>query len=267
MPDPTPPKPGAQLSVEPNAAVALRIVHRDPAFLVVAKPSGVVTQPGEDHARDSLLNGLFATHGHTLQNLGRVRDFGLLHRLDKPTSGLLVVALTAEAYDHLRKQFAERQVKKTYLTLVHGAPHPADGTERTPIRESREQGRKRARLGDHPQAQPAVTRYRTLVRARGLTLVECHPETGRLHQIRAHMQWRGCPVVADPDYGQPEWDAADRDFARLTGRGLFLHAAELNFAHPVSGKRVTFTEPLPAAWVEFLTGVGIACPRKWRPAE
>ena len=245
----------------------LRIVHADPLFLVVHKPAGVVTQPGEGHTRDTLLNGLFVTHGTILQNIGRHRDFGLLHRLDRATSGLVVVALTAESYDHIRKQFAERVVKKTYLALVHGAPHPPEGTERTPIWESRDLGRKRAKLTEHSTSQPAVTKYKTILRAKGLSLVECHPETGRLHQIRVHMAHRGCPVIADDDYGFAGWDSVDHTFAKLTGRAQFLHAAEISFVHPGTQKRVTFSEPLPEAWVKFLADQGMTCPNKWRGAQ
>jgi 23S rRNA pseudouridine1911/1915/1917 synthase len=255
---------GPQLSLLPNPRVPLRILHADPAFLVVHKPAGVVTQPGEGHTRDTLLNGLFATHGTVLQNIGKHRDFGLLHRLDRATSGLVVVALTAEAYDHLRAQFADRRIRKTYLALLHGAPYPLEGTERTPIWESREQGLKRARLGDHPAAQPAVTRYKTLIRTKGLSLVECHPETGRLHQIRAHMAHRGAPVVADDVYMGGRWDDVDHAFARLGGHPQFLHAARIELTHPTTGKRVTFTDPLPATWVAFLTAQGITCPKAWR---
>jgi 23S rRNA pseudouridine1911/1915/1917 synthase len=258
---------GPQLSIQPNPRVPLRIVHADPLFLVVHKPAGVVTQPGEGHTRDTLLNGLFVTHGTILQNIGRHRDFGLLHRLDRATSGLVVVALTAESYDHIRKQFAERVVKKTYLALVHGAPHPPEGTERTPIWESRDLGRKRAKLTEHSTSQPAVTKYKTILRAKGLSLVECHPETGRLHQIRVHMAHRGCPVIADDDYGFAGWDAVDHTFAKMTGRAQFLHAAEISFVHPGTQKRVTFSEPLPESWVKFLADQGMTCPNKWRGAQ
>lgn len=256
---------GPNFSYFPNPAVAHRIVLADPAFLCVYKAAGVVTQPGEGHDRDTLLNGLFASHGTTLQNLGRARDFGLVHRLDRTTSGLVLVALTPEAYTGLRAQFAERRVQKTYLAAVKGAPTPPTGTERTPLWESREDGRKRARLGEHDRAQPAVTRYKTLIRARGITLVECHPETGRLHQIRAHLAHRGCPLLGDREYGRIE--ELDRKFARHGGKNVFLHAAEIGFSHPITGKRITVRTPLPDAWVTFLAESGIACPRAWRSSE
>lgn len=250
-----------QLSVHPNPDVPCRIVHTDEDFLVVDKPAGVVVQPGKKHTRDTLLNALFASHGKMLQNLGKKRDFGLIHRLDRPTSGLVVVGLTHRGYDGIRAQFESRSVRKVYLAGVHGAPRPLKGTERTPIREQRRGGRKRAVLGGR-HARRAVTRYETLVRARGISLLKCVIETGRLHQIRVHMAHRGSPVIGDRDYGPR--DALDKDFARAVRGALCLHAAEIGFAHPVTGKRVRVRAPLPPAVVDFLNGRGLACPRRWR---
>lgn len=252
----------AQLSVEPNPAVPLRVVVEDPHFLVVDKPAGVVTQPGIGHALDTVLNGLFASHGLALQNLGKVRDFGLLHRLDKPTSGLLVVGLTIEGYDDIRRQFEQREVHKTYLALVHGAPQPADGTERSPLREVRRDGRKRAQVGAGRGAQDAVTRYRTLVRSKGISLIACEPRTGRLHQIRAHLAHRGCPVIGDRDYGPR--GPLDKVFARHARGAVGLHAAELRFSHPITRQMITARAPLPAGILAFCAEVGLACPRVWR---
>ena len=253
-----------QLSITPNPRVPIQVLHETAAYFVVYKPSGVVTQTGEGHTRDTLMNGMFALHGFLLQNLGKVRDFGLLHRLDRPTSGLVLVARTADAYADLRAQFAERKIRKTYVALVHGAPHPAEGTERTPIWESREQGRKLARTGPHERSQEAVTRWKVLVRARGVSLVECHPETGRLHQIRAHMALRGAPLVGDRDYGLR--DALDTRFGKVSNKGLFLHAAQLEFRDPESGNGRTYRAPLPEAWLAFLETVGVVCPKRWREA-
>src|SRR5437870_3214775 len=111
-----------QFSVPPNALVPFTIQYEDDDLLVVEKPAGVVTQPGKGHARDALLNGLFERFGPRLQNLGAARDWGLLHRLDRDTSGLVVVALRPKAYDSLRAAFAARRVKKCYLAIVRGRP-------------------------------------------------------------------------------------------------------------------------------------------------
>ena len=253
---------GPQLSVHPNPRVSLKIVHETKDFLVVCKPPGVVTQPGVGHQRDTVLNGLFHTHGKALQNLGKSRDFGLLHRLDRPTSGLLVVGLSVEGYDHLRDQFTTRSLRKDYVALVHGAPKPPKGTERAPIREVRKDGRKQAVVGNHRHAEPAETRYELLARGRGVSLVQCRIKTGRLHQIRVHMAHRGCPVVGDREYGKRS--ELDRRFARASGRALFLHAGALGFIDPDTGRTLQFAAPLPEAYVEFLGQVAVACPRRWR---
>ncbi|MCB9535155.1 MAG: RluA family pseudouridine synthase [Myxococcales bacterium] len=251
-----------QLSVEPNPRVPLRVLHEDDHFLVVVKPAGVVTQPGVGHTHDTVLNAVFATHGKQLQNLGKARDFGLLHRLDRPTSGLLLVGLTPEGYDGLRAQFEGRTIGKTYLALVHGGPKPPQGTERSPIREVRRGGRKRAMLGAGRGAQEAVTRYATLARTKGISLLSCEPKTGRLHQIRAHMAHRGCAVVGDRDYGPR--DALDKQFARTVKGALGLHAAELRFTHPVTRRSLSVRAPLPEAVLAFCAEVGLVVPRAWR---
>lgn len=248
-----------QLSVEPNDRLGLRYAYEDEHLLVVDKPAGVVTQPGRKHSRDTLLNAAFATHGKTLQNIGKARDYGLVHRLDRPTSGLVVVALTQESYDHLRGQFAERTVHKTYLALVHGAPNPPKGVERSPIREIRRGGRKRAALGDGRGAQPAETRYAVLVRARGVSLVECAPRSGRLHQIRVHLAHRGCPVIGDDEYGRR--DGLDRALGK---HRIGLHAARLALTHPATGKRLVVQSPVPDDLLAVFERLGLACPRAWR---
>lgn len=247
-----------QLTVFPNPRVRYTVMREDPAFVVVHKPAGVVTQPGRKHTRDTLLNGLFARYGKRLQNLGKARDFGLVHRLDRPTSGLVIVALTREAYDSLRGQFAERQVDKTYLAVVHGQLRPPVGTERAPIAERRVDGRKRAVLGGR-RAQPAVTRFEAVAHSKVASLVVCRPATGRLHQIRVHLNHRGCPVVGDGEYGRRT--PLDRGLGK---RRIALHAAALRVRHPVTGKAIETRSPLPDALKALLDQVGLACPRAWR---
>ncbi len=246
-----------QLSVEPNPRLGLDYAYADDDLIVVDKPAGVVTQPGRKHTRDTLLNGAFATHGKALQNIGKGRDYGLVHRLDRPTSGLVVVGLTQAAYDHLRAQFAERTIEKTYLAWVHGAPQPPEGTVRAPIREQRRAGRKRAVLGKGRGAKPAETTYRVLTRSRGLALVECRPKTGRLHQIRVHLAQRGSPVVGDREYGRRD----DRSLGKFR---IGLHAARLVLRHPASGARLTVQSPVPTDLRRFSEQQGLVIPKRWR---
>ena len=255
--------PSPQLSVPPNPGVRARTIHADDDFIVVCKPAGLVTQPGKGHARDALLNGLFATHGKQLQNLGKARDFGLLHRLDRPTSGLVLVGLTHRGYDGLRAQFEARSLKKTYLALLRGSPRPARGTVDLPIAAVRRGGLKVARLGRGRGAKQAVTDYQVVARAAGVSLVECQPRTGRLHQIRAHMAHLSCAVVGDREYGPR--DDLDGEFRRACGkRSIFLHAGGLQFDHPVTGRRLTVQAPLPDQLLAFLDQKGVACPRQWK---
>ena len=247
-----------QFSIDPNEDVPYRILRATEDFLVIDKPAGVVTQPGKKHQHDALLNGLFAEYGKVLQNLGKKRDFGLLHRLDRQTSGLILVGLTPEGYDGLRQQFMDRRIEKTYLALVHGCPQPAGDTEKTPIREIRVGGRKRAALGGGRGAKEAVTKYSVLAGSGRFTLVKCHPKTGRLHQIRIHMAHRGCPIVGDTEYGLKT--PIDR---RVGKHSICLHAAQLEFRHPRTGKRVSVKSPVPDALHRAMGQVAIKCPRQW----
>ena len=248
-----------QLTVKPNPDVPFRIVKKNEHFLIVEKPAGVVTQPGRKHHTDTLLNGLFAQYGKALQNLGKKRDFGLLHRLDRTTSGLLIIGLSIEGYDGIRQQFVDRLIEKTYLTLVHNTPQPPGGVEDTPIKEVRVKGRKRAVLGGGRGAQEARTKYSVLVHSGRFSLLKCQPQTGKLHQIRVHMANRGCPVVGDLEYGKKT--PIDR---RMGADKLCLHAARLAFRHPITGRLVTAASPLPTAMLAAISQVGMTCPKKWR---
>ena len=224
------------LSIKPNPDVPYLIRHADDDLLVVEKPGGVVTQPGKGHQYDSLMNGLFAEYGHALQNLGESRDWGLLHRLDKETSGLVLVALRNAAWEHLLEQFKQRQVKKRYWAIVYGRPKPAQGVIQKPIAEV-VAARKKAVLSR--EGQPAITAYKVLAESAtdsggpGVSLIEARPKTGRLHQIRVHMAGLGHPVLGD--------DVYKGRIALPTVPRLCLHAAELSFLHPTTGHRLTIT--------------------------
>ena len=227
-------------NVIPNPRVPFLVRYEDADLLVVDKPGMVATQPGKGHTRDTLLNGLFASYGAALQNLGASRDWGLLHRLDRDTSGLLLVALRLRAWDALREDFGRRRVAKRYWTIVEGAPAKGTGVIRMGIEEVTGR-RKTARVST--AGKEAVTAYRVLQTKRGHSLIECKPGTGRLHQIRVHMRALGCPVLGDTEYGS----GACRD---RTPR-LALHACRLAFRHPATGAPVDVASPLP----EDLTGV------------
>lgn len=239
----------AEFSVSPNPDVPLRIVHADGELLVVEKPSGVVTQPGKKHEHDSLLNGLFAEHGNRLQNLGESRDWGLLHRLDRETSGLVIVALTNRAFENLLEQFKKRLVRKLYWAIVQGSPRPAQSVIQHPIREVVGQ-RKRAVIDRN--GEQAITAYKVLQATPAASLIEARPKTGRLHQIRVHMASVGNPVLGDTEYskGHPP----------IGVPRLCLHAASISFLHPTSGHRITVNCPWPADLRKVLTRLSLKEP-------
>ncbi len=223
-------------AVHPNDRVRFKVIYEGGGVIVVLKPPGVVTQPGAGHERDSLLNGLFSRRGEELRKLGAARDFGLLHRLDRETSGLVALALRPESYDHLRRAFEARRVGKYYWALTAGIPRSAAGVVRRHIAEvqARPDRRPGARVPAMKLARvsgsgkPAVTAYRVLGTGRGVSLVECRTLTGRLHQVRVHMASIGCPILGDGLYA-PEP-------VRAMSPRLALHAHRLILPLPEGGK-------------------------------
>lgn len=223
-----------QWSVRPNPAVPFEVRYEDGGLLVVEKPAGVVTQPGKGHQRDSLLNGLFARWPARLQNLGLKRDWGLLHRLDRDCSGLVIVALRNRVYAALREAFESQRVKKTYWAIVLGTPTPRQGVIQSPIAEV-VGARKLAAI--RRDGRKAVTAYRVLASGEGVSLIEARPATGRLHQIRVHLASIGSPILGDSIYG------AAAQSIRVPR--LCLHAARLSFVHPESSKRLAVSTDWP----------------------
>ncbi len=222
----------SNLSIEPNERITFRVRFEDEDLLIVEKRSGLVTEPGRAHESDSLLNGVFAAYGPRLQNLGRDRGFGLLHRLDKETSGLVAVALSARAYEAMRELFEARDIRKFYWAVCQKQPRLPKGVVRTPIGErvervSRWSTRKHAQLGS---GKPALTAYRVIEASDLAALIEARPVTGRMHQVRLHLSSIGAPVLGDDLYG-PE-------AVREASPRLALHAYRLAFDHPITGEVV-----------------------------
>lgn len=230
-----------------NPTVPCAVLLRDDAVLAVDKSAGTVTLPGLGHADDSLLNGAFAVDGDALSALGSKRDWGLLHRLDRETSGVVLIARTAVAYDSLRAQFEARSVAKTYLAVVHGRLPGTHGTCQEPLEE--------VRRGDLKISVPrrgglvAVTHWRVVAASSGRALVACAIETGRLHQIRAHLAWLGAPVEGDRVYRAllPPNTSAPR--AGPTAPPLLLHAWRVGFLHPLHRRRIDIESALPSTIV------------------
>lgn len=225
----------------------LSIVHEDAAILVLDKPAGLVVHPAAGNWSGTLLNGLL----HHIPALAGVPRAGIVHRLDKDTSGLMVVAKTLQAQTDLVRQLQARTVKREYLALVWGQPH-ASGKVDAPIgRHPRD--RIKMAVSDHASAKPAVTHYQRLgtgkLDGKVVSLVRCQLETGRTHQIRVHMQSIGFALVGDTLYGKPHLAAV---FARQA-----LHAYRLGLIHPVSGKSMEWSAVLPEDFSGLLGRAGI----------
>ena len=215
-------------------AIPVSVVYEDEWLLVVAKPAGLVVHPAPGHASGTLVNALLARTGRTLP--GERDRPGIVHRLDAGTSGLMIVALDQVAHERLRRMLSDREISRTYLALVEGAP-PAAGTIDAPVGRS---PRHRKKMAVVAGGRDAVTEFRRVESLPGTALLEVHPKTGRTHQIRVHLSGAGYPIVGDRVYGR------DRKLAvRLGLDRPFLHAAGLAFTHPMTGAAVALTEPLP----------------------
>ena len=232
-----PPRP---VSVEPEP-IPLKLVYSDAHLLVVDKPAGLTVHPAPGHPSGTLVNALLALCPD-LKGVGGELRPGIVHRLDKDTSGLMVVAKTSEAHLALSRQIKERRVRKGYLALVTGKLQPAEGIIDAPVGRDTRNRKRMAIVGSGREAR---TRYRVLRSSESYSLVEAFPETGRTHQIRVHLASLGHPLVGDHVYGKR---------SALVGR-QFLHAHILGFRHPATGGWKEFTSPLPADLEEALSMV------------
>ncbi|MCO5164756.1 MAG: RluA family pseudouridine synthase [Planctomycetes bacterium] len=223
------PRPGPRLPVA-NPDVPLTLRHEDADVLVVEKPAGLAMHPGPGHGANTLQNGLVARYPELL-DLGRARGFGLVQRLDRDTSGLVVVARSARAHEALVAAFTAREVTKRYRALVLGAPPAPEGTVDAPV-----------------DGREATSRWEVLGRAGEVSLLRLHPLTGRKHQLRVHLAGLGCPILGDRTHGPATLPVA----RRLGLPRLALHAEALALRHPVSGAPLAFEAPWPpdleAAW-------------------
>ncbi len=248
-----------------NPALDVPILWEAREAMVVGKPAGMATQPGVGHRRDTLMNAVFASHGAELERMGDARDWGLLHRLDRETSGCVLIAREPDSYDALRRQFERRTVGKTYLAIVRGRLPHREGTCRQPLAETMRGGTKISVIAT--AGEPAVTHWTTVDAQGEHALVTVRIETGKLHQIRAHLAWLGAPVLGDRVYRSllPPNTSALREQS-LT---LFLHAMTVSFDLPSSGERVSVSMPIPdrfdrhasermgTRWHDRLRGAGV----------
>lgn len=239
-----PPPPASGIAPEDGP---LAVLHEDDAIVVLDKPAGLTVHPGAGREEGTLVHRLLGRYPE-LEGVGGAGRPGVVHRLDRDTSGVLVVARTPEAYRTLQRAFAERRVDKRYLAIVHGTPGPPDGVIESPIgRHPRRRKEMTVRPAAGPGARPARTLFRTLAAGRGIALLEVDLETGRTHQIRVHLKSVRHPIVGDPVYGEARWKELPgpvrgplRRFPRPA-----LHAWRLAFGHPGTGQRVQFQAPVP----------------------
>lgn len=238
-----------QLDAEAQA-IALDIVFEDAHLLVVDKPAGLVVHPAAGHADGTLVNALLHHCAGQLSGIGGVARPGIVHRIDKDTSGLLVVAKTDAAHLGLAAQFAEHSINRRYVAIVQGRPSPANGTVRGNIGRADHDRKKMALVGEG-RGKHAVTHFTSEERLKDATRIECRLETGRTHQVRVHMASIGHALLGDPLYSRPPKGLRDllkaADFRRQA-----LHAQRLGFIHPVTGFECDFFSPIPADMAELL---------------
>jgi len=226
--------------------IPLSVVYEDGAILVIDKPAGMVVHPAAGHGTGTLVHAVLA-HCRDLSGIGGELRPGIVHRLDKETSGLLVVAKSDEAHQRLAEQFKKRLVRKAYQALVFGDMREETGRIEKPVGRHPSDRKKMSALS--PRGKPAVTSWRVAERFGGVTLLDVRIETGRTHQIRVHLTSVGHPVVGDRTYGNPGRIGTIRDprvrkiLQRLDRQAL--HAWRLEFAHPLSGTPLRFCAPLP----------------------
>jgi 23S rRNA pseudouridine1911/1915/1917 synthase len=248
VPEPTPAHNAAQ-------DIALDIVFEDDHLLVVDKPAGMVVHPAAGNLDGTLVNALLHHCAGRLSGIGGVARPGIVHRIDKGTSGLLVVAKTDRAHEGLARQFAKHGIDRRYLAVVAGWPSPLEGKVDAALARSSANRQKMA-IVEGSRGKRAVTHYRVLAPLRESALVECRLETGRTHQVRVHMTSLGHPLLGDPTYGRTK--SVHRELLkRLHFERQALHAAELGFIHPVTEEALSFKSAVPSDMQELLSALAL----------
>jgi 23S rRNA pseudouridine1911/1915/1917 synthase len=246
---------------EPTAAhneaqdIPLKIVFEDEHLLVVDKPAGLVVHPAAGNLDGTLVNALLHHCGGSLSGIGGVARPGIVHRIDKDTSGLLVVAKTDVAHEGLARQFAAHSIDRRYLAIVNGVPKAVEGRVDASLARS-SSNRKTIAIVQEGRGKRAVTHWKRLHLLDDAALVECRLETGRTHQVRVHMASIGHPLLGDPVYGG-SGKAHGKILKELQFHRQALHAAELGFTHPVTKNRLSFSSPMPADMQELFNALGV----------
>ncbi len=235
--------------------IPLTIVFEDEHLLVVDKPAGLVVHPAAGNLDGTLVNALLHHCAGKLSGIGGVARPGIVHRIDKDTSGLLVVAKTDVAHEGLAKQFAAHSIDRRYLAIVSGVPKASQGTIDAPLARS-SANRKKIAIVEGGRGKRAMTHWKRLKVFKDVALVECRLETGRTHQVRVHMASIGHPLVGDPVYGR-SGKTHGKLLKELGFQRQALHAAELGFTHPVTKRALSFTSPMPPDMQELLAALGV----------
>jgi len=232
------------LDLQPEA-MFLEILFEDEHLIILNKPIGLVVHPAPGHEGGTLVNALLAHCGHDLAGIGGVQRPGIVHRLDKDTSGAIAVAKTDLAHQHLQAQFKAKTARRDYMAVVFGAPALPSGTVDAPIGRHPIDRKKMAIVSEEKGGRRAVTHWQVEERLGNYTVMRFMLETGRTHQIRVHSAHIGYPVVGDPVYG-----AGRSVGVKLTGQAL--HAQKLRLQHPVSGEWVEAIAPLPPEFIKLV---------------
>lgn len=235
--------PAAPATAEPQD-IPLEVVFEDDYLIVIDKPAGLVVHPAAGNLDGTLVNALLHHCQGQLSGIGGVARPGIVHRIDKDTSGLLVVAKTDQAHEGLARQFAAHSIVRSYRAVVSGIPRVSSGRIEGAIGRS-STNRKKMALVEEGRGKHAVTHYTVLEPLKSASLVECRLETGRTHQVRVHMSSIGHPLLGDPAYGRTPSSLRPL-LDELEFRRQALHAAELGFVHPVTTETVQFFSPIPA---------------------
>ena len=234
--------------------IPLDVLYEDEHVFVLDKPAGLVVHPAAGNLDGTLVNALLHHCAGQLSGIGGVARPGIVHQIDKDTSGLLVVAKSDAAHEGLARQFADHSIERAYLAITAGVPSPLAGTVRGNIGRSDSNRKKMALVGEH-RGKHAVTHYKVLEPLGDAALVECRLETGRTHQVRVHLASIGHALLGDPVYGR--CPARLRPLLSRTGfQRQALHAAILGFIHPITGAALRFESPVPADMRELLQELG-----------
>nr|WP_295374810.1 RluA family pseudouridine synthase [uncultured Sphingosinicella sp.] len=240
-----------------NAAqdIALDVVFEDEHLIVIDKPAGLVVHPAAGNHDGTLVNALLHHCAGRLSGIGGVARPGIVHRIDKDTSGLMVAAKTDAAHEGLSAQFARHSIDRRYQAIVTGIPNPPSGTVDAPLGRSSTNRQKMAIVAEG-RGKRAVTHFRLLAPLRASALIECRLETGRTHQVRVHMTSLGHPLLGDPVYGRGK--ITHRELLnQLDFKRQALHAASLGFKHPVTNAELSFESALPSDMQELFRALTV----------